>query len=127
MRRLPVSQLWEAPTITSVYVDNVAVIGANESDVQARISAIEMKDFINLGIPVVSTYDDKPVRIFETVGIVLDFDRRVVSNISRRVWRVHLAGKALCHRRKVLGHAVEVWLGHATSIFRLGPPFLSIF
>ena len=94
--KMPVSQLWEAPTITSVYVDNVAVIGANESDVQARISAIE-KDFINLGIPVVLTYD-KPVRIFETVGIVLDFDRRVVSNKSRRVWRVHLAGKALRRR-----------------------------
>ncbi len=123
--KMPVGQLWEAPTITSVYVDNVAVIGAREKDVQDRISAIE-GDFTKLGIPVVLTYE-KPVKVFETVGIVLDFEHKVVSNKSRRVWRVHLAGRALCRRRKVWGHAVEVWLGHATSIFRLAPHFLAIF
>ena len=123
--KLPVSQLWEASSITSVYVDNVAVIGATFEGVQHRIQQIE-DDFKAAGLPVVLTYDE-PVRVFETVGVIVDFKNKKVSNRPRRLWRVYLAGKALIRRRKVLVHSVEVWLGHATSIFRLAPHFLAIF
>ena len=34
--KLPVPQLWDSPTITSIYVDNVAIIGARKKDVENR-------------------------------------------------------------------------------------------
>lgn len=86
-------------------MDNVAVIGPTFDGVNQRIQQIE-KDFKDAGLPVVLTYDE-PVRVFETVGVIVNFNTKRVSNKPRRLWRV--------------------WLGHATSIFRLAPHFLAIF
>ncbi len=123
--KLPSPQLWDGKTFTSTYVDNVSVFGAREADVQARIDSLTTA-FEKLSIPVTWTYD-RPTRVVETVGVIVDFERGVIRNKPSRLWKVHLAGRELCRRTKVRVEAVEVWLGHATSIFRLSPSLLSIF
>ena len=123
--KLPVPQIWEADSIVSTYVDNVCVVGATAEGVEAR--AKKLTDaFASLDIPVVWSYDS-PQRKFETVGVVLDFEQKRVSNKPSRLWKVYQASRALIQRSKVRGELVEIWLGHATSIFRLAPHFLSAF
>ena len=123
--KLPTPQLWEGETITSTYVDNVAVFGAHKVDVIARMDSLT-KAFANHDIPVVWTQQE-PLQCFETVGVILDFRNRVVRNKPSRLWKAYLAGRELCRRTKVRGDAVEVWTGHVTSLFRLSPSLLSVF
>ena len=123
--RLPVPQLWEAPTVDSTYVDNVALIGARKQDVTER-SVLINKVFEEKEIPIVWSYEE-PVQVLETVGCIVDFEKKILRHKPHRLWRVHLAGLELARRSKVRRHSAEVWLGHATSLFRLAPFLLSIF
>lgn len=123
--KLPAPQLWEGSSLISTYVDNVSVIGAHKQDVIDRCNALSKK-FGELDIPVVWSYEE-PQQISESVGVIIDFSAKTIRNKPRRLWRVYLAGIALCKRSKVRGECVEVWFGHATSIFRLAPHFLSCF
>eukprot|EP00434_Breviolum_minutum_P013777 symbB.v1.2.012153.t1/scaffold793.1/size162056/2 len=50
--KLRVPQIWEGKTLTSTYVDNVAVFGANREEVQDRIDQLNAS-FKQCGIPVV--------------------------------------------------------------------------
>ena len=123
--RLPTPQLWDSRTISSTYMDNVAVIGARKEDVQQRVTELD-KVFSEHGIPIVGSYD-QPVRRLETVGCVVDFSTRALKQKPHRLWRVHLARLALARRSKVKTHVVEVWLGHATALMRMAPFLLSVF
>lgn len=123
--KLRVPQLWDGKTLSSVYVDNVAIFGAKYQDVADRIQTVS-KAFEDLGIPVTWTYPH-PVTEVETVGVIVDFKQKVVRNKPSRLWKVHLAGRELCRRSKVRAETVEVWLGHATSAMRMCPCLLSIF
>lgn len=123
--RMPTPQFWESETFTSTYVDNVSVFGAAKQDVCDRMQALT-KAFEKHDIPVVWTYD-QPVRKVETVGVIVDFDKQVILNKPSRLWKIYLAGRELARRDRVRGEAVEVWLGHITSVFRLCPCLLSIF
>eukprot|EP00438_Fugacium_kawagutii_P021755 Skav204650 [mRNA] locus=scaffold949:25213:31861:+ [translate_table: standard] len=122
--KLKVPQLWEAKTLSSVYVDNVAIFGAKYTDVEERIQSLS-NAFEQKGIPVTWTYS-QPVSEIETVGVIVDFKQKVVRNKPARLWKIYLAGRELCRRSK-LAETVEVWLGHATSAMRLCPCLLSIF
>ena len=121
----PTPQLWECDSIVSTYVDNVSVVGATREAVEDRVAKLDAV-FSQHDIPVVWTYPT-PQRVFETIGLIVDFDKKVVRNKPKRLWKVHLAGLEICKRSKIRAEVVEVWLGHATSIFRLAPHFLSIF
>ena len=121
----PTPQLWECDSIVSTYVDNVSVVGATADGVMNRVACLE-EVFRKHEIPVVWSYDS-PQRVFETIGLIVDFEKKVIRNKPKRIWKVHLAGKAICRRAKLRTEIVEVWLGHATSLFRLAPHFLSIF
>lgn len=123
--KMRVPQLWETPTVTSTYVDNVAVFGAKRSDVETRIQQLS-DAFSKHDIPVVWTYPE-PTRCVETVGVILDFERKVVRNKPLRLWKIFKAGHELCRRSRVRAESVEVWLGHATSAMRLAPFLLSCF
>ena len=123
--KLRVPQIWEGKTLTSTYVDNVAVFGANREEVQDRIDQLNAS-FEQCGIPVVWTYP-QPVQEIETVGVVVDFSKRVIRNKPNRLWKIFLAGREICKRDRVRADAVEVWLGHATSAMRLAPCLLSVF
>ncbi|CAE7904113.1 GDCSH [Symbiodinium microadriaticum] len=123
--KLPVPQLWDSPTITSTYVDNVAIIGARKKDVENRAQRIN-EAFEQKGIPIVWSYTS-PVRRLETVGCCIDFEKKTLENKAARLWRVYLAGLELVKRSKVRGKVVQVWLGHVTAIFRFSPYLLSIF
>lgn len=123
--KTPTPQLWECDSIVSTYVDNVSVIGGTRDAVEKRVKLLD-EAFQSHNIPVVWTYSE-PQRVFETIGLIVDFQQRVVRNKPKRIWKVHLAGLELCRRSKVRVETVEVWLGHATSLFRLSPHLLSIF
>ena len=123
--KMRVPQLWETETVTSTYVDNVAVFGAKQSDVALRIQQLS-EAFAKHDIPVVWTYPE-PTRCIETVGVILDFEKKVVRNKPNRLWKIFKAGHELCRRSKVRAEVVEVWLGHATSAMRLAPFLLSCF
>ena len=123
--KLPVPQLWDSRTITSTYADNVAIIGAEFEHVQNRMKKIDAA-FSERQIPIVWT-QDQPVRCLETVGCIVDFELKRLKQKPSRIWRVHLAGLGLARRSKVRPQVVQVWLGHATSLMRLCPFFLSVF
>ena len=123
--RLPTPQLWDSRTISSTYVDNMAVIGSRKEDVQQRVCELD-KVFSDHGIPIVWSYVE-PVRRLETVGCIVDFSTRDLKQKPHRFWRAHLAGLALARRSKVKAHMVEVWLGHATALMRMAPFLLSVF
>ena len=123
--KLPVPQLDDVSTLTSTYVDNVAIVGRTKEDVARRVAEVD-RAFAEKRIPIVWTYDE-PVRVLETVGCIVDFESKILKNKPHRLWRVHLAGVALTRRSKVRTRVVEVWLGHATSVMRLCPALLSVF
>eukprot|EP00435_Cladocopium_sp_Y103_P021954 s1233_g5.t1 len=123
--KLHVPQLWEGQSMISTYVDNVAIFGAKKEDVQSRMQQID-RAFARFDIPVTWTYSE-PVEVVETVGVIVDFRRKVVRNKPSRLWKVFMAGREICRRSKVRSEIVEVWLGHATSVMRLCPCLLSVF
>ena len=123
--RLPVPQLAEYPTVTATYVDNVTIFGLSHDDVADRANKID-QSFSDIGIPVVWT-QNAPTQQLETVGCEVDLVSGIVKNKSKRNWNVYLAGLELSRRSKVRGALLEIWLGHATSLFRLRPRLLSIF
>lgn len=123
--RLPTPQLDDWETVTSTYVDNVTVIGLDFKCVQVRCDALDSA-FKELDIPVVWS-QDQPVQRLDTIGCDLDLAAATLRNKAHRVWKVHLAGHELARRGRVRIETVEVWLGHATSLFRLRPCLLSIF
>ena len=63
--KLQVSRLWDADTLTSTYVDNVAILGAHKQDVSVRAQALA-KVFEENRIPIVWSFEE-PVRKLETV------------------------------------------------------------
>lgn len=121
----PAPQLWHDSALVSTYVDNVAVVGATFKGVESRCSALS-KRFSELDIPIEWTYD-KPQTIFETVGVVVDFESKTIRNKPNRLWRIYHSAHAICKRSNIRPEIVEVWVGHATSVFRLAPHFLSVF
>ena len=56
--KLPVPQMTEAETITSTYVDNVAIIGGTKSNVENRVREINSA-FERKGIPIVWSYNTR--------------------------------------------------------------------
>ena len=123
--RMVAPQLWSSDALVSTYVDNVSIIGASRSAVLRKADEVT-KVFEELQIPVVWSQSE-PVKQLETVGIILDFDRKVVRNKHSRIWRVYLAGREIARRSRVRGEVVEAWLGHTTFLMRLAPFLLSIF
>ena len=123
--RLPCYEMTDFSTITSTYVDNVTVFGNSFEDVSQRCEMIDHA-FRQLDIPVVWTQTE-PVRKLECVGCEVNFDKGYIKNKSNRIWRTYLAGLELSRRKRIRAELVEIWLGHATSLFRLKPCLLSCF
>lgn len=123
--RLPVPAVEGPNTISSTYVDNVTIFGEDFAEVSKRCEEVD-RSFSKYGIPVVWT-QPQPVQSLETVGCRLDLLAGTLCNKADRTWRVHLAGLELVRRGRVQVSQVEIWLGHATSLFRLRPCLLSVF
>lgn len=121
----PAPQLWHSDALVSTYVDNVSVIGATKGAVEQRCKALSDR-FLELDIPIEWTYDE-PQTCFETVGVVIDFDQKMIRNKPQRLWRIYQSAQAICRRTKIRPEVVEIWVGHATSLFRMAPHFLSVF
>eukprot|EP00435_Cladocopium_sp_Y103_P025170 s756_g6.t1 len=111
--KLQVPQLWEAKTLTSVYVDNVAIFGAHRSDVEERIEQVNAA-FSKHDIPVVWSYPEA-VQVVETVGVVVDFQSKMVRNKSLRLWKIYLAGREICKRSRVRAEVASalIWCARA--------------
>lgn len=58
---------------------------------------------------------------------MLDFKRKVVRNKPKRLWKAFYAGREILRRKRIPTKALEVWLGHMTSLFMLTPHALSAF
>eukprot|EP00438_Fugacium_kawagutii_P027263 Skav214356 [mRNA] locus=scaffold86:498779:503145:+ [translate_table: standard] len=112
--KLKVPQLWEAKTLSSVYVDNVAIFGAKYTDVEERIQSLS-NAFGQKGIPVTWTYS-QPVSEIETVGVIVDFKQKVVRNKPARLWKIYLAGRELCRRSKLRATVEPKFIQEAISI-----------
>ena len=123
--KLPVSQLHDFSTVTSTYVDNVTILGDSYEKVKTRAASIQ-ETFDSIGIPVVWT-QSSPVQLLDSVGCSLDLLKGTISNKPSRVWRVYVGGLELAKRGRVQVKLIEIWLGHATTLFRLKPCLLSVF
>ena len=122
--KAPARPLDEGP-LTGVYVDNISIIGSSRAEVQQAAARVA-EHFKAADIPLTWT-TESPCSIFETVGLVLDFERGVIRNKPKRLWKAFFAGRELLRRRRVSGKLIEIWLGHMTSIFMLYPCALSTF
>ena len=122
--RLP-PRVLGSEVITGVYVDNISVVGTSKEAVTQ--ACIKIKDQFQADCIPLTWSSSEPVPVFETIGVIFDFEKGVARNKPRRVWRTFLAGKELLRRRRVSGKHVEVWLGHMTSLFMLMPGGLSCF
>jgi hypothetical protein len=116
-------QLRDFKTALGVYVDNITIVGREKADVIHRASHVK-KAFESAGIPL-SWTQDEPVKRLEPVGCILDFDRKLVQNKPKRVWKFHLATLAILRRDKVKGKLLQIWAGHFTSLCALTPWGLS--
>ena len=122
--RLPAPS-FDKGVVTGVYVDNISIIGESSEAVASAAEAIAHQ-FQSDGIPLVWSAK-QPQSVLSTVGVIFDFDQGVARNRPDRVWRTFLGGKELLRRRRFAIKTVEVWLGHATSLFMLAPAGLSCF
>ena len=116
-------QLGDFRTSLGVYVDNITIVGRNKEDVSCRASAIQQA-FDKAGIPLTWSQQE-PVRALESVGCVLDFEKRLLHNKPKRVWKLHLATLAMLRRDKLKGRLLQIWAGHFTSLCALTPWGLS--
>ena len=121
--RKPAPQLYAWRTAIGVYVDNITILGKSQRDVAERADWVRTA-FERAGIPLTWSQSE-PVRSLESVGCVLDFERRELSNKPKRVWKFFLASIALLRRQKVKGKTLQVWAGHFTSICAFIPCALS--
>lgn len=58
----------------------------------------------------------EPVQALESVGCVLDFSRKRLSNKPKRLWKFFFATLGILRRKKLHGHVLQVWAGHYTSL-----------
>ena len=112
--RQPVPDIRPGHTISGTYVDSVQVIGGCRADVLQRMDLIS-DSFASARIPFLVTDGDETS--LATLGVVYHWKERRLRHVPRRLWRTALAGQALLKRRKLLGHSLEVWLGHAVNLF----------
>ena len=123
--RCPAPRITPSRPIAGVYVDNITLIGSSAADVDGLASKI-VSQAARQEIPLVWS-SNAAVKHLESVGIVLDLERRVAYNKPTRTWRFALATDALLARHSLRGEHLNVWLGHAVSLLTLGRPALSIF
>lgn len=120
----PAPSVLDGP-ITGVYVDNISIIGRTKAETELAAKTIA-EHFPQLSIPLTWTKPEASA-VFETVGIILDFERGEVRNKPKRLWKAFMAGQMILSRRRITTHVLEVWLGHMTSLFMLAPCGLSCF
>lgn len=122
--KAPLPSIVDGP-ITGVYVDNISIIGRTFEETKSAADKIA-KHFDKALIPLTWTTPE-PQSVFETVGIIIDFNTGDIRNKPKRVWRAFLAGQEILRRKKLPTKVLEVWLGHMTSIFMVTPCALSCF
>eukprot|EP00435_Cladocopium_sp_Y103_P009768 s2772_g2.t1 len=122
--RKPTPQLCDYRTVLGVYVDNITILGKSASDVDRRAECLQ-RSFDEVGVPIVWTQTRAATKL-ESVGLVLDFEKGVLSNKPQRLWRFYLSTLALLKRRKLKGEVMQIWSGHFTAICSLAACGLSV-
>ena len=122
--KAPVPSIQDAP-IVGVYVDNISIIGRTFDETVSAAAKVKTA-FDSVNIPLTWTHSE-PSPVFESVGLILDFNTGSVRNKPKRLWKAFLAGRELLRRRKVPTKLLEFWLGHMTSLFMVTPSALSAF
>ena len=122
--KMPVPSLEEQPII-GVYVDNISIIGRTKQQTADMAEKVQ-KHFKAVNVPITWT-ESEPKPVFETVGIVIDFNNGEIRNKPKRLWKAFLAGREILRRKRVPTKLLEFWLGHMTSIFMITPSALSCF
>ena len=101
--------------ITGAYADNISIVGSSSLAVQ------QARDSISTRFEKDDIYPSPGQRIAPRL------EKAVARNKPRRLWGAFLAGQAIPRKRRVSIRALEIWLGHMTSLFVLQPAFLSLF
>ena len=115
----------ESP-VTGVYVDNVMLLAFDRLQALQHSCAIDDEaKKIDLSLPIDWTHEE-PVLVLECAGVVVHFGEKRVRNKSSRTWRFYLATSALLRRPAARGEHLEVWAGHAASLFSICRPAYSI-
>ena len=81
--------------------------------------------FHKAGVPITWTQTE-PVQQLESVGCLLDFEAKRLSNKPRRLWKFFFATVALLRRNKLGAKALQTWAGHYTSLCSHTPWGLSV-
>ena len=120
-----VPRLLPGRPVTSVYVDNVSVIGGSAVDTDTRMDGI-VQTAEQRSLPFDLTYQQAGF-VLQSLGLVYHFRERKLRHVPNRVWRLYGATRALLRRRRLSSAALRVWLGHAVCVFGLIRPAMSCF
>lgn len=124
--RIPTITPTDEEALRSPYIDNGSVIGITQRSVERTFERV-LGDLERAGLVVHERVDVTENQ--SMVGIVLDGPRRTLSHTPRRVWRVwrlHLALRALLVRSRLSAKSLEIPVGHIVHAFELLRPALSI-
>eukprot|EP00435_Cladocopium_sp_Y103_P021256 s872_g5.t1 len=122
--KTPAPDISQQPCV-GVYVDNIAIVGLELTDVKKTAQQVE-RFFTEANIPLTWSTQE-PQRVFQTVGMVIDFEKQVIRNKPSRLWRAFLAGREILKHGRIAVKVLERWLGHMTAIFMIAPHGLSCF
>ena len=111
--------------ITGAYADNISIVGSSSLAVQ------QARDSISTRFEKDDIYPSPDQRIAPRLFWKLPewswTSRKQARNKPRRLWRAFLADQAILRKRRVSIRALEIWLGHMTSLSVLQPAFLPCF
>lgn len=123
--RAPMPSLTPGRALSGTYVDNICMIGVSAKVVCERMAEIQA-DFDLDGVPL-EWFATAPVKLLESLGVLLDLEGGTMRHKPRRVWKTVMAGRVMLRRRRLHPRVLLIWLGHAVDLLRLARPGLSAF
>ena len=109
--------------ILAPYVDNLNVVAWDQRDLDIYLRALcDILDRWKLSYRIECAGATR----WNTLGIVLDAERRLVYNKPFRTWRLRSALLALCAQGRCTGSTLRIVVGHLCHAFQLRRPLFSI-
>ena len=121
--RAPAPSVAAGRPALGIYVDNVYSIGCRVGDSLTMVSKfVEEADRRSLRIH----WECKDAEESTSRGVEVWGRQRPLRPSNRRLWRLHLAARALLGRAKVDVVELQVWVGHFVNVCQLCRPLLSV-
>ena len=121
--RRPAPDISVGRPAVGVYVDNVVSIGIRVGDSASFLHRfVEECKQADVSIHI----EGEDLSLIDALGVEICGRSRTLRHPARRLWRVHLAGRALLRRQSVHPLELQVWLGHYIYLSQLCRPLMAV-